>query len=142
MAQNKTKATAVAVEDFIGALPTGARQAEARALDLIFRQATGFAPRMWGPSIIGYGRYAYRYESGRGGETCATGFSPRGAAISVYGVIGTGAAGALLERLGKHRVGKGCLYIARLADVEAGVLEQMIRTGLDDLALRHEVHPE
>jgi Domain of unknown function (DU1801) len=142
MAQNKTTATPVTVEDFISGLPTEARRADARALDALFRHATGFAPRMWGPSIIGYGRYAYRYDSGRTGEMCATGFSPRSAAISVYGVIGPDGATALLDQLGKHRLGKGCLYIGRLADVDAGVLEQMIRTGSDDLGRRHEVHPE
>jgi hypothetical protein len=141
MAQNKTTATGVAVEDFICGLPSEARQADARALDAIFRQASGFASRMWGPSIIGYGRYAYRYESGRSGESCATGFSPRGAAISIYGVIGSDAAGALLAQLGKHRLGKGCLYINRLADADLGVLDRLIRTGLAELCTRHEVHP-
>jgi Domain of unknown function (DU1801) len=142
MADNKTAATAVAVDGFISGLPTEARRADARALDALFRQATGFTPRMWGPGIVGYGRYAYRYDSGRSGEMCAAGFSPRGAAISVYGVIGADAATALLDQLGKHRLGKGCLYIGRLADVDQAVLDRLIRAGLADLGARYEVHPE
>lgn len=97
---------------------------------------------MWGPSIIGYGRYAYRTQSGREGEFLATGFSPRKAAHSIYIMPGYADFGPLLKRLGKHKSGRACLYINKLADVDEGVLAEVIRAGLDDLARLHEIHPE
>ena len=137
----KTRVTTVAVADFIAALDDR-RRAEAQALDLLFRKVTGFVPRMWGPSIIGYGRYAYRYDSGRTGEMCATGFSPRGKAISVYILPGYQDFGPILDRLGKHRIGKACLYLNRLADADQAVLAELIAAGLDGLRARWPVTAE
>jgi hypothetical protein len=91
---------------------------------------------MWGPSIVGYGRYRYTYESGRTGEACATGFSPRKAEISVYVMTGYAELDGQLARLGKHKLGKSCLYIKRLSDVDAQVLAEIIRAGLSNLANR------
>jgi hypothetical protein len=142
MSDNKTVATAVSVGDFLSAVTPDQRQGEGRALDAIFREVTGFQARMWGPSIIGYGRYAYRYQSGRGGEYCATGFSPRGKAISVYGVTGFTGNEALLARLGRHKLSKGCLYLTRLSDADQAVLRELIRSGLDDLRTRWPVFPD
>lgn len=142
MSDNKTTATAVNVEDFLAAVTPEQRREEGRALDMVFREVTGFQPRMWGPSIIGYGRYTYRYDSGRTGESCATGFSPRGKAISIYGVTGFAGMEALLGRLGRHRLGKSCLYLTRLADEDQAVLRELIRCGLDDLRMRWPVYPD
>jgi len=135
MAENKTKATEVSVADFIAAVEPEGKRADAEALDALFRRVTGFTPRMWGPTIIGYGRYDYVYESGHGGSSLATGFSPRKAEFSIYGVSGEGAAEGLV-RLGKHKMGKGCLYVKRLSDINMGVLEELIRGGLAHLAAR------
>lgn len=95
---------------------------------------------MWGPSIVGFGRYHYRYDSGREGDFLACGFSPRKANMTVYIMPGYQDYGEILGRLGKHRVGKSCLYINRLADVDLAVLEELIRVGLRDLDARWPVH--
>jgi hypothetical protein len=96
---------------------------------------------MWGPSMVGYGSYAYRYESGHGGTALATGFSPRKAELSIYIMPGYQDYGAILTRLGKHRLGKACLYVRKLSDIDLGVLEELIRAGLDDLGKLWPVRP-
>jgi len=111
-------------------------------LDVLFRKATGFIPQMWGGSIVGYGRYHYRYASGREGDFLATGFSPRKAAYSIYIMPGYQDYGAILSRLGKHKTGKSCLYVNRLADIDLTVLEELIRQGLKDLNAIWPVSPE
>jgi hypothetical protein len=130
MAELKTKATEVGVDDFIAGLPDERRRGEVRALDAIYRRVTGLEPKMWGPSIVGYGSYDYRYDSGRTGTMCKAGFSPRKAALTMYlaGWYGDrqAEADALFARLGKHSAGKACLYVKRLEQVDAGVLEQLI----------------
>jgi hypothetical protein len=136
MAENKTKATQVSVAEFIDAVPHDVRRADAKILDEMFRRITGWAPQMWGPSIIGYGRYDYTYDSGRSGRFLATGFSPRKANLVLYIMPGYMEMSDMLERLGKHKIGKSCLYINKLADVELPVLEEIVRAGLDDLATR------
>lgn len=133
MADQKTHPTEVRAEDFIAAVEPEAKREEARALDAMFRRVTGWEPVMWGPSIIGYGRYTYRYDSGRTGTYCATGFSPRKAEHSLYILPTWGDYGADLERLGRHRKSKGCLYVKRLSDIDMGVLEELVRRGLADL---------
>lgn len=133
MPENKTQPTDVAVADFIAAVEPPERRAEAAELDALFRRVTGFAPRMWGPSIIGYGNYHYRYASGREGDAPATGFSPRKAELSLYIMPGYADYGAILSRLGRHRLGKSCLYLRHLADADPEVLADLIRTGLADL---------
>jgi hypothetical protein len=129
-AEVKTRPTEVTVEQFIADLPDERRREEARALDAIYRRVTGLEPRMWGPSIVGYGSYEYRYDSGRGGTMCKAGFSPRKAALTLYLVDGHGArqgeADVLFTRLGKHSTGKSCLYVKRLDQVDAGVLEGLV----------------
>ena len=130
MAELKTTATEVGVEDFIAGLPDERRREEARALDAIYRRVTALEPKMWGPSIIGYGSYDYRYDSGHSGTMCKAGFSPRKAALTLYlaGWYGDRQAEAnhLFARLGKHSTGKGCLYVKRLDQVDLDVLEQLI----------------
>lgn len=135
-AQNKTQTTEVSVDDFIAAIEHPVRRADAMALNDMFKRVTGWKPRMWGPTIIGYGQYHYTYESGREGDFLATGFSPRKSNLSVYIMPGYGDFSDHLARLGKHKIGKSCLYINKLADVDLGVIEELVRAGLDDLASR------
>ncbi len=97
---------------------------------------TGFHPRLWGDRIIGYGQYHYTYASGRAGDFLATGFAARKAALSLYIMPGYAEFSDLVSRLGKHRRGKACLYITRLADVGTGVLRVLVRAGLEDLGRR------
>ena len=141
MAETKTKPTVVSVADVIAAVEPAAKRAESEALDALFRRATGWEPVMWGPSIIGYGRYHYRYATGHEGDAAATGFSPRKAEHSIYIMPGYQDYGSLLDRLGKHRIGKACLYVRRLEDIDLGVLEELIRTGLADLGKLYPVFP-
>ena len=130
MAELKTKATEVGVEEFIAGLTDERRRGEARALDAIYRRVTGFEPTMWGPSIVGYGSYDYRYDSGRTGTICKAGFSPRKAALTLYLVADYGLrqaeADALFARLGKHSTGKACLYGKRLDQVDMAALEGLV----------------
>jgi hypothetical protein len=130
MAENKTKPTKVSVAEFVGALTDQTRRADAKALVRLMQSASGEKPKMWGPSIIGFGSYHYRYDSGREGDMPLIGFSPRKAATVLYGVAGSSESNPLLAKLGKHTTGKGCLYIKKLADVDVRVLEDMIVKSL------------
>jgi hypothetical protein len=140
-AGNKTVPTRIRPADFIASVEPMRRRDEAMRLDALFREVTGFAPKMWGPSMIGYGRYHYRYKTGREGDSLATGFSPRKAALSIYIMPGYADFGPILKDLGKHRTGKSCLYINKLADIDEAVLKRLIRAGLDDLAKHWPVEP-
>ena len=130
MADNKTKPTKFSVAAFIDALTDPVRRSDAKALIKLMRNAAGEKPRMWGPSIIGFGSSHYKYESGREGDAPVIAFSPRKAATVLYGVTGFGEASALLAKLGKHSTGKGCLYIKKLADVDQHILETLIVKSL------------
>ena len=133
MTQNKTQATTQQVNEFIADVPHATRQADARVLDAMFQRITGFSPKMWGPTIVGYGQYHYVYDSGREGDCCATGFSPRKANLSIYIMPGYQDYSEILSRLGKHKIGKACLYVNKLADIDMDVLEELVRAGLKDL---------
>tara|TARA_R110002126_G_scaffold50089_13_gene138132 strand:+ start:5582 stop:6025 length:444 start_codon:yes stop_codon:yes gene_type:complete len=141
----KTKATSADVDGFVAAAEPKRRQDEARQLIDLFRKVTGEEPAMWGPSIIGFGSYSYKYDSGREGTMCRTGFSPRKAKLTLYlmGAYCTPDAEAeqqrLLGQLGKHSVGKSCLYINRLEQVDLKVLEQLMR---NNWLLMNERYPE
>ncbi|MFI5095713.1 MAG: DUF1801 domain-containing protein [Candidatus Acidiferrales bacterium] len=137
MAENKTKPTKASVAAFIDAVTDRARRADAKALVRLMQSAAGEKPRMWGPSIIGFGSCHYRYESGREGDMPLIGFSPRKAATVLYNVTGSSDSKALLAKLGKHTTGKGCLYIKKLADVDQGVLEAMIAKSLAAMRARY-----
>jgi hypothetical protein len=126
MAENKTQASKASVTDFVEAIPDETRRADAKALLKLMRTATGDKPKMWGPSIIGFGSRHYKYDSGREGDMPVTGFSPRKAATVFYGLLGFGGAADLLSKLGKHSTGKGCLYVKKLADVDQKVLETLV----------------
>jgi len=130
MTGNKTKPTSASVFSFIAALADETKRADAKALVKLMRSVTGEKPKMWGPSIIGFGSYHYVYDSGREGDMPLVAFSPRKAAIVLYGIIGLAGSKALLTKLGKHSTGKGCLYIKALADVDREVLEALIARSL------------
>jgi hypothetical protein len=136
MAENKTKPTEVSVAAFINAIADSTRRADAKALVKLMQNAAGERPKMWGPSIIGFGNYHYRYDSGRQGDAPLIGFSPRKAASVLYGLIGSSDSRALLPKLGKHTTGKGCLYIKKLSDVDQQVLEAMAAKSLAALRAR------
>ncbi len=141
MAANKTRPTGADVDEFLCAVTPQGRSDEARILDQLFRDVTGFSPVMWGTSIVGYGRYHYTYASGREGDFLATGFSPRKASFSIYIMPGYADFETILGRLGKHRMGKSCLYVNKLEDIDMDVLGELIRAGLRDLESRWEVMP-
>jgi len=128
MAANKTLPTGASVTDFIEAVSNAERKADAYALLDMFREVTKEEAVMWGPSIIGFGHYHYEYTSGHSGEMCLTGFSPRAQNLVLY--VGAGAEHnkPLLDKLGKHKTGKSCLYIKRLSDVDPAVLKDIIKT--------------
>ncbi len=141
MSKNKTKETAEPVEDFIYSVDHPTRRADAIELNEIFKEVTGFSPKMWGPTIVGYGNYHYVYKTGREGDSLATGFSPRKANLSIYIMPGYAEFGEILGRLGKHKMGKSCLYINKLADIDTEVLKELIRAGLADLDAIWPVNP-
>ena len=125
-AENKTKATTASVAGFIAALPDLVRKADARALVKLMQEATGEKPKMWGPSIIGFGTYHYVYDTGREGDMPLVGFSPRKPATVLYGLKGFPGSEAFLARLGPHKEGGGCVYVKSLADVDPKVLKEIV----------------
>ena len=141
MAENKTQATEADVSGFVANVEPERRRTDSERLLDIFAEVTGYEPKMWGPSIIGYGSYHYKYDSGREGDFLATGFSPRKANLSLYIMPGYQDYQPILDRLGKHKLGKSCLYINKLDDVDEDVLKELIRTGLDDLNQKWPVTP-
>jgi len=141
VSKNKTQITNEPVLDFLYSVDHPTRRADALVLDGIFRKLTGWEPKMWGPTIVGYGQYHYVYESGRTGDALATGFSPRKANLVVYIMPGYGEFGPILERLGKWKKGNSCLYINKLADIDIPVLEELIVAGLRDLGKIYPIAP-
>lgn len=126
MADLKTKPTKASVTAFIRALPDAGQRKEAKALLAMFRRVTGEPAKMWGPTIIGFGRYHYRYASGHEGDMCRAGFSPRKGSHVLYVLNDAPGQAALLKRLGKYKTGKVCLYVKRLADVDLDALEELV----------------
>ncbi|MDP5279340.1 DUF1801 domain-containing protein [Sphingomonas sp. DG1-23] len=126
MAEIKTKATPASVDGFIEAVANPRRREDAKAVRAMMERVSGDPAQMWGPSIIGFGSYHYRYDSGHEGDMCRIGFSPRAAQLVFY-VGGFEGYEALLARLGKHKTSKACLYVNKLADVDVGVLEEIVR---------------
>lgn len=137
----KTKPTEMSFPAFVAQIGDARRQEEALVLDALMQRVTAEPPQMWGPSIVGYGRYHYRYDSGREGDMCRIGFSPRKAKLVVY-LIGNYAeakpeADALFAALGKHALGQSCLYINKLADVDLAVLERLVALNWDVMNRRY-----
>jgi hypothetical protein len=139
MAENKLQPTDEPIETFIAGVPDETRRADARALVEMMERLSGYPAVVWGYGIVGFGEYRYRYDSGHGGRAGRIGFSPRAKELVVYLNDGYAKRGEQLARLGKHRIGKSCLYIKKLADVDRAVLEEMIT---DSLAWMRERCPE
>ena len=137
MAENKTKATEESVEDYLAAIEDGARRADCESLAKLMTKATKYPPKMWGTSIVGFGSYHYKYESGREGDSCLTGFSSRKGDISLYLVASFPGQEELLAKLGKHKMGKGCLYLRKLSDVDLAVLEKLVAGAVAERRSRH-----
>lgn len=132
-----TGAAAGAVDAFLAGVAPPARQADARSLCALLGRLSGETPTMWGGSIVGFGRYRYRYDSGREGEAPRIGFSPRSTALVLYLPDSAGMQDELLTRLGKHKAGKGCIYIKKLSDLDQATLESLISTSLAEMARRY-----
>ena len=136
MAEPKTKKTDASVEAFLDAVADPRRREDARAVLALMKRITGEEPKMWGPSIVGFGSYTYTYASGRTGDWPIAGFSPRKQALTLYVMPGFEKDADLMKRLGKHKTGKSCLYLNRLADVDAGVLEELVRRSVERMRNR------
>lgn len=134
--QAKTKVEDQPLAAFLEAVTPPNRQAEARVLAALFAEVTRFAPRVYTGGMVGFGRYDYTYESGHSGTSFATGFAPRKADLSIYLAPGLVQVTPLLSRLGKHRIGKGCLYLKHLSDADLAVLREVIVAGLEELRMR------
>ena len=134
MAELKTKATNESVTDFLNKVTDKGRRDDCFAVLEIMKDVTGEEPRMWGPSIVGFGRYHYKYQSGREGEWMITGFSPRKGDLTLYIMPGLDAFPDLMKRLGKFKTGKSCLYIKKLEDVDPGVLRQLVKQSVKKMA--------
>jgi hypothetical protein len=132
MAELKTRETDASVAAFLDAIPDAARRADCRQVVEIMRHATGAEPRMWGPSIVGFGNYRYQGASGET-EWFLTGFSPRKQNLTLYLMAGFARYPALMRKLGKHKTGKSCLYLKRLADVDRAVLTELVEASIEHL---------
>ena len=130
MSDLKTKPTGKSVSEFINAIEDPGKRADCKAIMKMMQEATGARPKMWGPSIVGYGSYRYKYESGREGEWFLSGFSPRKQATTLYIMAGFKRYNDLMKKLGKHKTGRSCLYIKRLDDIDTKVLKQLIRESV------------
>ncbi len=128
--RNKTRPTGAGVDTFLDAVENERRREDARTVNAMMERITGWEPRMWGPSIVGFGEYHYRYDSGREGDFLITGFSPRKNALTIYIMPGFARYDALMARLGKFRTGRSCLYINKLDDVDLSVLEELIASSV------------
>jgi Domain of unknown function (DU1801) len=137
MAENKTQATDANVSAFLDGVADANQRADADAIITLMQEASGEPPRMWGPSIIGFGSYHYCYESGREGDMCRIGFSPRKGQTVIYIVDGFPGHADLLARLGKHKTGKACLYVKRLADIDVAVLGELVTASLAEMDRRY-----
>ena len=137
-ANNKTQPTCVAPTAFLSTVEPERRRQDGVQLLAFFNRVTGLPAQMWGPSIIGYGRYHYKYESGREGDHLLTGFSPRKTALTIYVMPGYRDMSEKLARLGKHKIGRSCLYINKLADVDMSVLEEIVLDGVAYMRANYE----
>ena len=126
MAENKTRTTGASVKDYIASRANAQQRADCRDLMALFRKVTGQSPRMWGPSMVGYGSQRYTYESGRTGEVPLACFAIRGRDLVVYLAAEGPKQKALLNKLGKHTMGKSCLYFRQLADLDQAVLKRLV----------------
>jgi uncharacterized protein DUF1801 len=137
MAENKTKPTDASVDDYIASRANEQQQADCRKLMTLLKRVTRQPPKMWGPSIVGYGSYRYTYESGRTGEVPVACFAIRGREIVLYLLAAGETQSLLLSKVGKHRMGKSCLYFKRLSDLDYSVLEKLVTNSVAEVKRRH-----
>lgn len=137
MSQNKTIPTEQSVEEFLNAVEDDQKRKDSFALLDLMRQVTDLEPTMWGSSIVGFGSYHYKYDSGREGDAILAGFSPRKQALTIYNMGGFEGDDDLLRKLGKHTTGKGCLYIKRLDDVDLPTLKTLIEESVKRVKRNH-----
>jgi hypothetical protein len=137
MPENKTKPTGASVDDYLASRANEEQQADCRKLMTILKRLTKKEPHMWGPTIVGYGSYKYKYASGHSGEAPLTGFAIRGRDLVVYIMAESETQQALLGKLGKHKMGVSCLYFRRLADLDQAVLEQLVTNSIAETMRRH-----
>ena len=133
MAELKTKPTDENVKDFLNQIPDPDRRQDCLAIAKLMEEITGEKPKMWGPSIVGFGSYHYKYASGREGDWPVTGFSPRKKDLTLYIMAGFDKHDELMKQLGKHSVGKSCLYIKRLSDIHIPTLKKLIKASVKQL---------
>lgn len=133
MAELKTKPTQASVKEFLNQIPDKERRDDCIAVAKIMEEITGDKPKMWGPSIVGFGTYHYKGASGREGDWMLTGFSPRQKALTLYIMMGFDKQPDLMKQLGKHTTSKGCLYIKRLSDVHIPTLKKLIKWSVKQL---------
>ncbi|MEM8980575.1 MAG: DUF1801 domain-containing protein [Pseudomonadota bacterium] len=136
---NQTKS--LSPRDFLESVPNACRREDAFQLLDLFQRVTGYEAKMWGGSIVGFGRYDYTYDTGHSGACHATGFSPRAGKMSIYIMPGYNDYGSILDRLGPHKMGKACLYVGRLNKIDLDVLAELIEVGVRDLNKIWPVHP-
>ncbi len=137
MSDLKTRQNDASVDAYLDAVEHPRRRDDARTLLALMRRVTGEPPTMWGTSIVGFGSYHYTYASGREGDWPVVGFAPRKQNLALYIMPGFSRYGALLERLGKHRTGKSCLYLNKLEDVDMEVLEELLRDSVAEMKRRY-----
>lgn len=133
MAEPKTKPTKASVKEFLNQIPDKERRDDCFAIAKIMEEITGDKPKLWGPSIVGFGTYHYKYASGREGDWPVTGFSPRKKDLTLYLMMGFEKHTELMQKLGKHSTGKSCLYIKRLSDIHVPTLKKLIKKSVKDL---------
>lgn len=136
MAEQKTKPTAVSVESFLEKIADPTRRADCKALVKVMTRVTGAKPVMWGPSMVGFGSYHYKYASGHEGDACLVGFAPRKTDLSIYIMSGFAGREPILKKLGKHKTAKACLYVKKVADIDLAVLEELVRSSVDYIQAR------
>ncbi len=137
MAENKTQATDASVESYLSAIEDESRRKDCEALAKLMAKATKQKAKMWGTSIVGFGSYHYKYESGREGDSCLTGFASRKGDISIYLMAGFPGREALFAKLGKYKMAKACLYVRKLSDIDLKVLEQLVAGSVAERKRRH-----
>ena len=133
MAELKTKPTQASVKEFLNQIPEKERREDCFAIAKMMEEITGAKPKMWGPSIVGFGTFHYKYDSGREGDWLVTGFSPRKNDLTLYLMMGFEKHGDLMEQLGKHKKAKSCLYIKRLSDIHQPTLKKLIKASVKQL---------
>ncbi|MHA7878929.1 MAG: DUF1801 domain-containing protein [Saccharospirillum sp.] len=137
MADNKTQPTDASIEDYLAAIEDPKRRQDCATLVSIMSEITGEPPVLWGSSMVGFGTYHYRYESGREGDFMVSGFASRARDISIYLMASNDDQPTLLAKLGKHKMGRACLYIKRLSDIDLSVLRELITQSVNEMHRRY-----